>query len=183
MAGSQVVMEPFPHMVVEGALSSTDYRDLHLGWDTASLLPGLAARTAKENRAPVADFTWKPSLAARLSAAFGVEGTPTIGRYMLRRKGYVLKPHIDPPNFLLTVLHYLPKDGQREDIGTIIYRTSEAAYHHDTGAEYFTCACEPVIVVPFKPNTLLAFLNTPYSAHGTFVFPEDRLAYQWHIEA
>ena len=156
-----LLQEPFPHLVVEGALSTSDYQILLRDWDTAIPQVGIK-RPSKENRIPPIDFTWKQELAAQLSKTFGIAGRPTIGRYMFRKQGYELKPHIDPPNLLLTVLHYLPKEGQREDIGTVLYRPSEPAYHTGEGAEYFKCACEPIKVVPFTPNTMLVFLNTPY---------------------
>ena len=177
---ADIQQEPFPHLVVEGALSSSDYEQLLSGWNTAIVVKGIA-RYAKENRTPAQEFPWKHTLAAQLMDAFHISGEPTIGRYMLRRTGYTLPPHIDPPNFILTILHYLPTEHQRDDIGTVLYHTQTPVYHSSDGAEYFTEACEPVKAVLFKPNTVLAFLNTPYSAHGIERFPEDRLAYQWHV--
>ena len=120
-------------------------------------------------------------MAEQLKQAFSVDGAPTIGRYMLRKRGYRLLPHIDPPGLLLTVLHYLPDNNQDQVMGTVLYHASKPAYHVGTGAEYFRCPCEPVGRVPFAPNVMLAFLGTPLSAHGVEVLTEDRLTYQWHI--
>ena len=101
---------------------------------------------------------------------------------MLRRKGYELKPHIDPPNLLLTVIHYLPKEGQGCNLGTFLYKTDHALIHKGQGAEYFPKgSCTFSAMVLYVPNLVFAFLNTPYSAHGLPILHEDRLAYQWHI--
>ena len=175
-----VLTYPFPHTLIENALSTQQYKELEEGWDSAILT--ISKNPQKENRVPTPEFSWKQNLAGHLQEMFGVKGAPTRGRYMLRRKGYELHPHIDPPNLLLTVIHYLPKEGQDNNLGTWLYETNFNLVNKTSGAAYYPQGkCLSCVKVFYKPNLVLAFLNTPYSAHGLEKLPEDRLAYQWHI--
>lgn len=171
---------PFPHLVMEDVLSDDDYNELSGHWEDATRMEGIRNHL-KENRIPAIDFRWKPELAGRLKAIFGVDGAISTGRYMLRREGYELKPHLDPPNTLLTVIHYLPLAGSDESLGTVLYEAAEPLACTRPGANYFECACTPAKRVMARRNSLLAFLNTPLSAHGLPRLPEARLAFQWHI--
>ena len=122
-------------------------------------------------------------MAERLCRLFGVSGTQTIGRFMEREAGYQLEPHIDPPNFLVTAIHYMPEEDGMEGLGTVLYEAEYPITHSSTGAEYWDGGCRPVVKVPFRRNLMLAFLNTPLSAHGLEPLPMRRMAYQWHITA
>lgn len=94
------------------------------------------------------------------------------GRIMLRRPGYVIEPHRDPKWGFLTVLMYLARDGDNETYGTQLYRVrddEEAA--DDKPLRFDPARCELVKAVPFRANTLLAFLNST-GAHGASI-PAD----------
>lgn len=110
------------------------------------------------------------------------------GRLMMRRPGYHLSPHRDPKRSLLTCLLYLARPGDSETYGTQIFRVvgdSEAGYKQTYYPEQEGRACELVKVVPFRPNSLLVFLNSR-GAHGATI-PADapaeteRYAYQFYI--
>jgi hypothetical protein len=109
------------------------------------------------------------------------------GRIMLRRPGYVISPHRDPKWGFLTGLMYLARKGDDEAHGTKLYRV---AHDEDapSGHAYYVepARCELVKAVPFRPNTLLVFLNSS-GAHGASI-PADaqpasleRYVYQFRL--
>lgn len=110
------------------------------------------------------------------------------GRLMLRRPGYHLGPHRDPKRSLFTCLLYLAKPGDDEAHGTRLYRVSndrEAHYKQTYYPEREGHTCELAKVVPFRPNSMLVFLNSK-GAHGAGI-PEsapqttERCAYQFYV--
>jgi hypothetical protein len=110
------------------------------------------------------------------------------GRLMLRAPGYHLGPHRDPKRSMLTCLLYLARPDDSEVYGTQIFRVaddSDATYKQTYYPEQDGHACELVKVVPFRANTMLAFLNSR-GAHGATIpadAPSDlqRYAYQFYI--
>jgi hypothetical protein len=110
------------------------------------------------------------------------------GRLMLRGPGYHLDPHRDPKHTMLTCLLYLARPGDSEDYGTQIFRVTgdaDASYKQTYYPEQEGHACELVKVVPFRPNSMLVFLNSR-GAHGATI-PADapsgleRYSYQFYI--
>ena len=110
------------------------------------------------------------------------------GRVMLRRPGYHLSAHRDPKRSMLTCLLYFAGSKDKEDYGTDIYRVlddREANYSQTYYPEQNGSRCELVKRVPFRPNSMLVFLNSA-GAHGAAI-PEDapptleRYSYQFYI--
>jgi hypothetical protein len=69
---------------------------------------------------------------------------------------------------------YFARELDRESYGTEIYRVyddGEAGYTETYYPEQEGRRCELVKVVPYRPNTMLAFLNT-HGAHGATI-PTD----------
>jgi len=112
-----------------------------------------------------------------------------VGRFMIRANGYELKPHVDSMPYLLTVLHYFPDDEGDDHSGTIFYKAERPldflACVRDGSTQYFHeagIACKEVLRVPFRPNTMVAFPNTLYAAHGAVAPSSDpRKVFQYHI--
>jgi len=110
------------------------------------------------------------------------------GRLMLRRPGYHLDPHRDPKRSMITCLMYLARDGDSEQHGTQIFRVhgdAEADYKQTYYPEQAGGRCELVKVVPYRPNTMLVFLNSR-GAHGADIpadAPADleRYSYQFYV--
>ena len=110
------------------------------------------------------------------------------GRLMLRRPGYHLGPHRDPKHSMLTCLLYLAREGDSDTYGTQIFRVfddDEAGYKQTYYPEEEGRTCELVKVVPFKPNTMLVFLNSR-GAHGATIPPDapadlERYSYQFYV--
>ena len=110
------------------------------------------------------------------------------GRLMLRRPGYHLRPHRDPKRAMITCLLYLARPGDSEAYGTQLFRVApddESRYKQTYYPEADGHVCELDTTVPFKPNTLLALLNSR-GAHGAAI-PADapagieRYAYQFYV--
>lgn len=112
---------------------------------------------------------------------------PSDGRIMLRRPGYVITPHRDPKWGFVTGLVYLARKGDNESYGTQLYRVRDDAEAPSGKPHYIDEGrCNLVKSVPFKANTLLAFLNSA-GAHGASI-PADaqppnleRYVYQFRL--
>ncbi len=112
----------------------------------------------------------------------------TGGRLMLRRPGYHLDPHLDPRRVVFTCLIYFARPGDSEGYGTGFYRingtpTIDRSSTFYPGSQGITC--DLVKMVPFKPNTAVAFLNYG-AAHGadipkTAPKETERYAYQFYV--
>jgi hypothetical protein len=110
------------------------------------------------------------------------------GRLMLRRRGYHLDPHRDPKHSMLTCLVYFARPGDDEAFGTEIFSVandSDANYKQTYYPEQAGHTCTLVKVVPFRPNSMLVFLNSR-GAHGATIpadAPESlaRYSYQFYV--
>ena len=110
------------------------------------------------------------------------------GRLMLRRPGYHLAPHRDPKYSFVTCLLYLARPGDDDTHGTQLFRVegdAEADYKQTYYPEARGHRCELVATVPFRPNTMLAFVNAR-GAHGATI-PDsapatlERYSYQFYV--
>ena len=109
------------------------------------------------------------------------------GRIMLRRPGYVIAPHRDPKWGFVTGLVYLAKPGDNESFGTQLYRVrGDEEAPNDKPYYVDESRCDLVRSVPFKANSMLAFLNSA-GAHGASI-PADakpadleRYVYQFRL--
>jgi len=110
------------------------------------------------------------------------------GRLMLRRRGYHLDPHRDPKHSMLTCLVYFARPGDDEAFGTQIFSVAndaDADYKQTYYPQQAGHSCTLVKVVPFRPNSMLVFLNSR-GAHGATIpadAPESlaRYSYQFYI--
>ena len=93
-------------------------------------------------------------------------------RLLLRRPGYVIKPHRDPRWAFLTCLLYLPRSSDHEVYGTQLYRLHrEPEVTHSSPLWVDQSECELVKDVPARRNSALVFLNST-GAHGASI-PSD----------
>jgi hypothetical protein len=79
---------------------------------------------------------------------------------------FVLKPHTDGVQKVVTVLYYLAHDGQPEDWGTEFYAPKDASFRSFDSHHFEPENFRTVARAPFRPNTLLAFAKTDSSFHG-----------------
>ncbi|PYR76637.1 MAG: hypothetical protein DMF87_17870 [Acidobacteria bacterium] len=112
----------------------------------------------------------------------------TSGRLMLRRPGYHLDPHLDPKRVVFTTLLYFARPGDSEAFGTSFYRMSGTPNIDRTTTFYPETqgiTCDLVKMVPFKPNSAVAFLNWG-GAHGADIpksapAETERYSYQFYV--
>ena len=110
------------------------------------------------------------------------------GRLHLRRPGYHLKPHLDPKRVVITGLVYFARPGDSEAYGTQLFRVGKRFTSSTMGKFYPEDEGLPVELartVPFRPNTLFAFVNSK-AAHGATLPPDapllERYAYQFYVK-
>jgi hypothetical protein len=90
-------------------------------------------------------------------------------RLLLRRPGYVIKPHRDPRWAFLTCLVYLPQTTEHQVYGTQLYRLrQEPEVTHSSPLWVDRSECELVKDVPALRNTAVVFLNST-GAHGASI--------------
>ena len=112
------------------------------------------------------------SLVPALPAGIDLKLHPSDGRIMLRRPGYNLMPHRDPKWGFVTGIVYLARQNDSQAYGTQIYRVTDDAEAPTSRVHYVDPAkCELVKDVPFRANSILAFLNSE-GAHGASI-PND----------
>ena len=109
------------------------------------------------------------------------------GRIMLRRPGYMIQPHRDPRWGFVTCLVYLARPGDDEAHGTQLYAVKDDREAPSDKPFYIEeSRCELVKSVPFRANTMLAFLNS-HGAHGASIPPTahpptlERYLYQFRL--
>jgi hypothetical protein len=93
----------------------------------------------------------------------------TNSRLLLRRPGYVIKPHRDPRWHFITCLIYLQKREGGDAYGTQLYRLRhEREPSHNSPFRFELDECELVRDVPARRNAMLAFFNSA-GAHGASI--------------
>jgi hypothetical protein len=221
IAGAHLLLDPFPHMVVEDVVPRDVYKMMLRAIPPAEFFgdkdftkqnlripvdesPELTIRVwqfvddiARTVVVPAVLERFREPLRQHYDTIFGatfadraaaLAQSPSGGRVMLRRPGYHLAPHRDPKRAMLTCLMYLAAPGADESYGTQIFRVSgdqESSYTQTYYPEQNGARCELVKSVPFRPNSMLVFLNGT-GAHGADIpadAPTDleRYSYQFYV--
>lgn len=79
---------------------------------------------------------------------------------------YSLGPHTDSTAKVMSFLFYLPADDSLSHLGTSVYIPKEPGFTCPGGPHYEFEDFHRMITMPYKPNTLFAFLKTDMSFHG-----------------
>jgi len=76
-----------------------------------------------------------------------------------------ISAHVDQLNLFAALLIYFPTDDQHQECGTIFYNSNSSA---DVNTLYADDGLDLQFAkkIPYKPNTLLCFLQTPFAWHG-----------------
>jgi FkbM family methyltransferase len=107
-------------------------------------------------------------LKRRLCGLFGVPNPDDFTDECLLiqdRPGYQIGPHTDSPVKVITALFYLPTE-EIPNAGTSIYTPKESGFTCKGGPHYESDKFDLVKTMPFKPNSMFAFLKTDNSFHG-----------------
>ncbi len=100
---------------------------------------------------------------------------------------YSIGPHTDSPARLLSLLFYLPRDDSLSHLGTSIYMPKDPKFTCLGGPHYHRDAFDRIHTMPYKPNSLFAFLKSDKSFHGVEVIADqdvkrDLLLYDIRID-
>ncbi len=100
---------------------------------------------------------------------------------------YMLGPHTDAPHRLLTMLFYLPADAGKTHLGTVLYEPKDKSFRCKGGPHHPRELFDAVKSIPYRPNSVIAFLRTDNSFHGVEPVTDqdaqrDILAYQVRIK-
>jgi hypothetical protein len=165
-------------------------RTLHtLGFIENVLIPTLMVPALLRKFEPhIREFYVREYGPERGPALAAIPHEATSGRLMLRRPGYHLDPHLDPKRVVFTCLLYFARPGDSEAFGTTFYRMSGTPTIDRTTTFYPETqgiACDMVKMVPFRPNSAVAFLNWG-GAHGADIprsapGETERYSYQFYV--
>lgn len=96
---------------------------------------------------------------------------------------FAIPPHVDQKYILASALYYLPRDDSQIDLGTRLYKP-KSANTRTIDIEYLAPGLvEECVALPFAPNTLVAFLQSPTAFHGLpeRYFNRVRRSYQFNL--
>jgi hypothetical protein len=160
-----------------------------LGFIENTLIPRMMVPALLRKFEPhIRDFYLREYGPERGRALAAIPHEATGGRLMLRRPGYHLDPHLDPKRVVFTCLLYFARPGDSEAFGTAFYRMNGTPKIDRTSTFYpgsQGIACDLVKMVPFKPNSAVAFLNWG-GAHGADIPKNapgetERYSYQFYV--
>src|SRR6266550_3709954 len=204
---ASVCAEPTTHAVIENIFPPDFYELVNAAIPPAELFPSrdpvkqdFHLDEHLEGAPPLTRRVWRffdedvvAHYAETAGGDFGVRAAAIphrgfAGRLHLRRPGYHLKPHLDPKRVVITGLVYFARPGDSEAYGTQLFRVKKAFTSSTMGKFYPEDEGLPVEIartVPFRPNTLFAFVNSK-AAHGASL-PLDaplheRYAYQFYVK-
>ena len=108
---------------------------------------------------------FKPFVAHRFE---GVQGLLFRDEALLveDRTNYALGPHTDATWKVITVLFYLPKDDLQAHLGTSLYVPKDPTRRCPGGPHYDREGFDRVATMPFKPNSMFAFVKSDNTFHG-----------------
>lgn len=97
-------------------------------------------------------------------------------------RSYKIEPHVDQQYIFVTSLLYMPADDKEVAQGTWLYKAKNAGLR-TRDIEYLDPdAVVPYRRFPFRPNTLVSFLQTPTAFHGKPLTPGgERRSYQFNV--
>lgn len=79
---------------------------------------------------------------------------------------YSLGPHTDTLHKVLSFLFYLPADDALSHLGTSLYVPKDPNFLCPGGPHHSFERFHRVVTMPYRPNTMFAFLKTSNSFHG-----------------
>lgn len=157
-------------------------RDMNDGW-TSTLPVELQSFWNSFNQ-----WFLSPELAQAVLESFAEPLQPRIGeqtswpavsveaQFIRHRAGYFLGPHSDLYTKLVVLLVYLAPDDNTERLGTSLYRPKAPGFSCPDSKHYAFEDFIKVKTVPYKPNSLLAFVRSDISFHGLEPLTEHDVA-------
>jgi hypothetical protein len=91
--------------------------------------------------------------------------------FFFRPAGWAIPPHVHPSAELTNNMIYFPTTQNTAEQGTLLYRPRGNGMSGQEGSpttvEYRREELEPVSIIPFLPNTLISWINSPAAMHGS----------------
>jgi hypothetical protein len=140
-----------------------DQRDMDRGW--TDRLPG----DQKVFWSSFNQWFLSEELAQAVMRSFGWESWPALSvesQFIRHRAGYFLGPHSDLYTKLVVLLLYLAPDDSAEHLGTSLYRPKQPGFSCPDSKHYRFADFIRVKTLPYRPNSLLAFMRSDVSFHG-----------------
>lgn len=108
------------------------------------------------------------NLSPELSAGRPVMEIPLMNEVFLMRDRttYSLGPHTDSQRKVVSVLFYLPPDESMIELGTSVYVPKDRSFTCPGGPHHPFKNFDLVQTMPYKPNSMVAFPQSPRSFHG-----------------
>lgn len=201
---TQVDSDPFPHYFVEHVFPDDYYRELlrHLPpndvyenlyevtdlkldhfrhRDQRDMDHGWTDKLRGEQRVFWSSFNqWfmGEELARAVMQSFALEMPAVLveSQFIRHRAGYFLGPHSDLYTKLVVLLLYLAPDNKAEHLGTSLYRPKRAGFSCPDSKHYPFEDFIRVKTLPYRPNSLLAFVRSDISFHGLEPLSEQDVA-------
>jgi hypothetical protein len=205
LRGASVELDPFPHYFIEHVFPEDYYREMlnHLlptgvyrnlyevtdlkldhfrHRDQRDMDQGWTDNLPAEQRVFWNSFNqWflSEELAQAVMRSFGWESWPALSvesQFIRHRAGYFLGPHSDLYTKLVVLLLYLAPDDTAEHLGTSLYRPRQAGFSCPDSKHYPFEDFIRVKTLPYRPNSLLAFVRSDVSFHGLEPLSEQDVA-------
>ncbi|HEX6047219.1 MAG TPA: hypothetical protein VFZ22_22205 [Pyrinomonadaceae bacterium] len=205
LRGARVELDPFPHYFVEHMFPEDYYRqmlrhlpptgvyrnlyevtDLKLDHfrhrDQRDMDHGWTDNLPAEQKLFWNSFNqWflSEELAQAVMKSFGWESWPAVSvesQFIRHRAGYFLGPHSDLYTKLVVLLLYLAPDDSAEHLGTSLYRPRQTGFSCPDSKHYPFEDFIRVKTLPYRPNSLLAFVRSDVSFHGLEPLSEQDVA-------
>ena len=205
LRSTRVELDPFPHYFVEHVFPEDYYRELLRNLPPSDVYKNLYEVTDLKldhfrhrdqrdmdhgwtDRLPAEQkIFWESfnqwflsdELAQAVMKSFGWETWPAVSiesQFVRHRAGYFLGPHSDLYTKLVVLLLYLAPDDKAEHLGTSLYRPKQAGFSCPHSKHYAFEDFVRVKTLPYRPNSLLAFVRSDVSFHGLEPLSEQDVA-------
>jgi hypothetical protein len=89
--------------------------------------------------------------------------------FFFRPTGWAIPPHVHPRSELTNTMIYFATPHNPVEQGTLLYRPRpDVRLQPSVGTEQYDSAeLEPAAIIPYLPNTLISWVNTPEAVHGS----------------
>lgn len=191
---AEVRLHPTPHIFVENVFPDNVYKDIlsNLPDNYVTIDKVRQIKGYKKRLVSIPDSSFWDELNAELRSGllkqvlcnkFGISSEGLTDETLLIRDltGYKIGPHTDSPAKVISALFYLAKDESQLDAGTSLYVPKKQGFVCSGGPHHKFTDFKRVETLPFKPNSLFAFLKTHTSFHGVEPYqgtePRDVLLY------
>lgn len=173
---AEVINEPYPHFVLEDCFEDyqrlvyslpDEWTEIEKVRPTKGYPERFVGGRDSDRWNYVQECMTRGAVKAAMCRKFGVSGDFTDETLLIKdNPGYAIGPHTDSPARVLSAIFYLPKGGNRPELGTSLYVPKKKGRTCPGGPHYPETEFKKVKTVSYSPNTAFVFLKTNASFHG-----------------